>query len=951
MRALMRSLAPTSFDDVAALVALYRPGPMSANMHNDNADRKNGRKPISYIHPDAEALLGDTYGLMIYQESVMRVAQKFAGYSLAEADNLRKACLPAGTRVLTRTRGYVPIELVMKLADKSVQVIDERSATTRFDRVDDVWSVGVKPVFRLTTSTGYAIEATDNHRFLVDDEWRELRDIRPGDLVGVASHTHTEGGSKATMAEVELAALVVSEGYTPDPDGPNRTGHFCNTDPELLETFRRAFAGFFGYEHDRASTIKGVTTLRFSKAEMRALLPLIGSYGLAADKQIVDRFVNAPMLKAARFLGLYFCADGWADNSGAHFGSKSYAVVRTLKRMLLRFGIISNLHSRVVRNHGRHWTLSIADKGQAKAFALLVQPHLTTVKAAKVDRWLGEWSDGASATNIGIPAVFLADELKRRAALTGKSKRQLGVNSGGYTKGNVLHRDTLNGLLYSERLEDLRTGDLVWDTVVSVEYSRDAECFDFQMADGERPYAVVEDFLVHNCGKKVREIMAQERQKFVDGCVTTGYGDKLGTQLFDIIEPFADYAFNKSHSYGYGYIAYQTAYLKAHYPVEYLACLLTSVKANLDKAAVYLAECRNMNVKVLTPDVNLSQSDFAALAPHEAPDPSIVPVGSPGLIPFGLSAVRNVGEALVALIVAEREKNGAFTDFYDFVERVDPGVLNKRTVESLVKAGAFDSMGHKRRALLTVFEQIIDTTLVRRRERDQGVISLFEALAEDQGNSFTERIPIPELEFDKAQRLRFEKEMLGLYVSDHPLLGAEAALRRKCDGTISEVIERGDQSMVALGGVVTALSRKFTKKGDPMAVFTLEDLQSSIEVTVFSRTILEHGHKLNDDAVVIVRGRLEARDETPKLLCQDIEVFDGITDGASPLRLKLPASMLSEEKIGKLKALLLEFPGDSPVFVHLGRGKVLRLSDEFCVDLGRVVGEVRVAFGHDAVIL
>src|SRR5687767_1339958 len=158
MRNLMRSLAPTSFDDVAALVALYRPGPMAANMHNDYADRKNGRKPIDYLHPDLEELLGDTQGLMIYQESMMRVAQKFAGYSLEEADNLRKACLPAGSRMLTKARGYVPIERVMSLRDRRVQTIDVTSSTSRFEEVEDVWSVGVKPVYRLTTSSGYTIE-------------------------------------------------------------------------------------------------------------------------------------------------------------------------------------------------------------------------------------------------------------------------------------------------------------------------------------------------------------------------------------------------------------------------------------------------------------------------------------------------------------------------------------------------------------------------------------------------------------------------------------------------------------------------------------------------------------------------------------------------------------------------------------------------------------------------
>ncbi|HSL58534.1 MAG TPA: DNA polymerase III subunit alpha, partial [Acidimicrobiales bacterium] len=783
MRALMRSLAPTSFEDVAALVALYRPGPMAANMHNDYADRKNGRKPIEYLHPDAEEILAETQGLMIFQEAVMRIAQKFAGYSLAEADNLRKACLPAGSLMLTKTRGYVPIERVMGLRDRRVQTIDTTSATSRFEEVDDVWSVGVKPVYRLTTATGYTVEATADHPFLVEDRWVPLGDIASGDLVGVAAHTRTHGGSKITEAEIDLAALLISEGYTPDPDDP-RSGpaHFCNSDPELLEAFRAAYEARFARAHHSSWTDGSITQLRLQRDEMRELQPILGAWGRAADKRIPAVVLNAPLAKVERFLGLYFCADGWTDRSGVHIGSKSESVCRTLKRLLLRLGITSTIHGRDIAGHGRHFTVSVADRSQARRFLAVVDPHLTTAKRAKAHGWWRRWGLGCSATNIGIPTSFVASELERRMAVTGRSRRDLGVDSGGYTSTRVTHRQNLDTILYSERLHDLGRGDLVWDTVVSIEPVGERECFDFQMANPDRPYALVDDVLVHNCGKKIRELIAKERVKFVEGCETRGYGRELGEAWFDVIEPFADYAFNKSHSYGYGFVAYQTAYLKANYPVEYLAALLTSVKNNLDKAAVYLNECRLLGIKVLVPDVNVSQSDFAAV-----PDPT---GATPGSIPFGLSAVRNVGAGLVGLIVAERDANGPFVDFYDFCERVDPSVLNKRTLESLIKAGGFDSLGHPRRGLLTVFEQIVDRTLARRRERDMGVMTLFGEA--DDGPVFDERLTIPDLEFDKTQRLAFEKEMLGLYVSDHPLMGAEAALRRRTDGTIAELVDVDD---------------------------------------------------------------------------------------------------------------------------------------------------------------
>jgi DNA polymerase III subunit alpha len=466
-------------------------------------------------------------------------------------------------------------------------------------------------------------------------------------------------------------------------------------------------------------------------------------------------------------------------------------------------------------------------------------------------------------------------------------------------------------------------------------------------------YSMAEaDNLRKACGKKVRELMAKERAGFEAGCERTGYGRELGKELFDVIEKFADYAFNKSHTYGYGLVTYQTAYLKVHYSVEYLACLLTSVKSNLDKAAVYLSDARSMGVKVLTPDVNRSMIDFAALEPAAVPEEFALPAGSPGGITFGLSAIRNVGEGLVELLLGERDENGPFASFHDFVERVPEQVLNKRTVESLIKAGAFDSLGHPRCGLMMVFEQIIDTTVVRRRERDQGVMSLFGELdAADSG--FDERIAIPDHEYDKSDRLKFEKEMLGLYVSDHPLLGVEAALRRKVDCSVAEVAEREDGSIVVLGGVMTGVSRKFTKKGDQMAVFTLEDLDSSIEVTVFPRALLELGHKLVDDSIVTVKGRLDKKDETRVgFMAQDVVILEALDTGsASPLRLRVPATSLNELKIHQIRKVLREHPGSSPVYLHVGQGKVLRLADEFCVDLDRVVGELRMILGHDAVML
>ena len=447
------------------------------------------------------------------------------------------------------------------------------------------------------------------------------------------------------------------------------------------------------------------------------------------------------------------------------------------------------------------------------------------------------------------------------------------------------------------------------------------------------------DNLRKAAGKKVRAIMAAERTKFVEGCERTGYGSKIGEQLFDVIEPFADYAFNKSHSVGYGYVSFQTAWLKANHPVEYLSALLTSVKDNQDKSAVYLNECRQMGITVLVPDVNRSESDFApSLDEHRT-------------ILFGLSAVRNVGEGLVAHIIAERDANGPFTDFHDFCDRVDTSVLNKRAIESLVKAGGFDSLGHERKGLLQVHEVIIDQTLVRRRKEAEGQFDLFSSLGDTAGTTPEPRTTIPDVKFEKMERLAYEKEMLGLYVSDHPLKGMEALLRRKCDVTISELRDAGAGDMKTTGGVITGLQRKYTKKGELMAVFVLEDLASACEVMVFPKTMLEHGHKLADDRVITIKGRLDTRDDETKIMAMDITVLD-LTEAADgvPLKLSLPAHRVDEKTIASLKGLLLAHPGPSPVFVTLGE-QTVRLADEFNVDeTNGLRGELLATFGPSVLV-
>ncbi len=466
-------------------------------------------------------------------------------------------------------------------------------------------------------------------------------------------------------------------------------------------------------------------------------------------------------------------------------------------------------------------------------------------------------------------------------------------------------------------------------------------------------YSLAEaDSLRKAMGKKIREAMAEEQDKFVTGVVDNGYEPSLATELFDIIARFADYAFNKSHSYGYGYVAYQIAFLKANYPVEYLAALLTSVKTKLDSAALYLNECRLMGIDVGTPDINRSESDFT-------PEPDLDSGSAhPGRIVFGLSAIRNVGEGFVAKVLEEREANGPFESFVDFVERISLDSLNKRTTESLIKGGAFDSLGHQRKGLLQVHEQITEMTVERRREHDMGVMSLFGEL--DEGPTFDERPEIPDIEFDKKSKLAYEREMLGLYVSDHPLFGFEDQIRRKATCTVSSLLEEQDRSIVTVGGSLTNLARRWTNRGELMALFDLEDLEGSVEVVVFPSAMKEHGHKLNDDAIVLVRGRKESgrsssgrggADDAPKILATEIEIVEEPAKNP-PVRLRLDVAHHEQSKIAELKLVLEAHPGECPVELHLSDRRILRLPDGYAVDrTNGIIAELRALLGPDSILV
>jgi DNA polymerase-3 subunit alpha len=450
------------------------------------------------------------------------------------------------------------------------------------------------------------------------------------------------------------------------------------------------------------------------------------------------------------------------------------------------------------------------------------------------------------------------------------------------------------------------------------------------------------DDLRKACSKKIREMIRAQRSKFVDGAERQGYGRDLGEAIFNKIEPFADYAFPKGHAYGYALLGYQDAWLKANYPVEYMAALLTSFRDDKDKASVYLNEARQMGITVGVPDVNES---FAEYAPSLSQDQTIL---------FGLAAVRNVGETLVEKIVSEREANGRFTSIYDFVRRVDPMVLNRRSMESLIKAGAFDALGVPRLGFLLKVDEICDVTLSRRRDHSLGITTLFAAFGEGDGHDWEgTEIPLSDIEFDKAVKLDFEREMLGTYISDHPLYEVESQLATKTDGSIISVRERGEDlartgKAVTVGGILAEVQIRTTKMGKQYARVVLEDLGASMEINFSANNFEKFSGFLTKDNIVLVKVRPGFEEEL-RFSAMDVELLS-VERGNEELRLALRPEDLTQTSIGTLREILARYPGRSPVIVETGSaGKAFKLGPEFNVNIASVVADLRTEFGRNVI--
>ncbi|MFF9562160.1 DNA polymerase III subunit alpha [Leifsonia sp. NPDC014704] len=424
------------------------------------------------------------------------------------------------------------------------------------------------------------------------------------------------------------------------------------------------------------------------------------------------------------------------------------------------------------------------------------------------------------------------------------------------------------------------------------------------------------DILRRAMGKKKKSELDKQFEGFSQGMQANGYSMDAVNKLWEILLPFSDYAFNKAHSAAYGVISYWTAYLKAHYPAEYMAALLTSVGDSKDKMALYLNECRRMGIKVLPPDVNESNLYFAAVGQD---------------IRFGMGAVRNVGANVVEGVREARESKGRFESFHDFLNKVPIHAANKRTVESLIKAGAFDSLGHTRRALVEVHEDAVESAVKIKRNEANGDVGFdFDSLwGEDEVTQTQHHIP-QRPEWAKRDKLAFEREMLGLYVSDHPLAGLELQLAKLASTGIAELVASEniqDGETVTIAGLVTSVQHRVAKaSGNQYGMIQVEDFGGELTVMFMGKAYQEYSAQLQGDAIVVVRGRVSLRDDGMNLHAFSLMTPDlGQANDSGPLVITMPDQRATTDTVMSLSEVLARHPGESEVRLRLVKGQVARV--------------------------
>jgi DNA polymerase III subunit alpha len=878
-------MKPRNLDNIIAMVALYRPGPM--DFIPDYIKRMHGEAPIEYRHPSLAPIFGDTYGIPVYQEQIMRAAVEIGGFTRSESDDLRKAiskkmadkiaenkqkfikgavekgvmdkvtataifedweqfarygfnkCLPGDVEVLDADTGrLVRIEdIYRRSADlKHVLSTDTKTLRLRPSPVSRAMDNGIKPVYRLKTALGRQIEATANHPFYTYDGWKILDQLQAGELIAVPRILQVEGQNQ--WAEYQVIALghLLAEGNLCHP----HSVYFYSQDDDQVKDFISA-AEQFKNVHCTAKMHKSTWSVyagRIDRSTPPEIFTWIGSLGLlgktAPEKEIPGGVFELTNQQISLLLSRMWEGDGHLDPQShcAFYATASERMARQMQHLLLRLGVISRLRQVVFPyKEGRiGWQLFITGYKNLTAFANTVGAFFFSDKNCRAMNALLSVKPArviGTKDIVPVAAKALIRNAKERVGVTwltlntesGIAQREFYPTHTATKRGFT--RETMSRLAEyfdDPKMRRLSDNDIYWDEIVSIEYVGEKQTYDLEVP-GDHNF-VANDIIVHN-----------------------------------------------SHAADYGLVAVQTAYLKAHYPAEYMSALMTVFKDSSDKVALYISDARNMGIEVLPPDVNHSRYFFSIEDLPPSTGSGQAETGKPA-IRFGMGAVKNVGQGPVDAILAARKQEEVetpFKDINDFIQRADLRIVGKRALECLIKVGALDSFG-TRAGLLACLEQMTAASASHFKAAESGQLSLFGG---DSGIQ-AESIRLENIETDRKDTLAWERELLGLYLSDHPLSAHADLLTRAVSHNAVSLNDAANQERVRVAGLVVS-ARAFRTKTDKMMGFvTLEDLAGNIELVVFPKTWDKFRHLCEEGQVVIVNGKADGT-TPPKVLVDEIK--------------------------------------------------------------------------------
>jgi DNA polymerase-3 subunit alpha len=944
---MVRKLKPSVFEDIIAAGALYRPGPLDSGMVDVFINRKHGRERVSFSHPMIEPILKDTYGVIVYQEQVMQIAQVLAGYSLGRADLLRRAMGKKKAEVMAQERGgFVEgcakngiadklaneiFDLMEKFAEYgfnkcvkgTTEIIDacsgERTtvadlfarprpfsihalgpdAKLRIREITDVLSNGRKRVYELRTAQGKRIVATSNHPFRTLDGWKQLGSLSVGDRIGAARTLPVQTKKSWPAHHVIVLAGLLSEGNTCHPNSL----YFYNNNALMIDDFAQAasaFADSVARVDTRANGAMEVCVNRgtprgtnLRKGNLAIAVPIrcgafewAGELGLlgktATEKYVPDEVFTLRDADLELFLGRLWAGDGFICGTGVNYtpfyATSSVRLAHDVQTLLLRLGIFSGIHKKIFKYRGQEkpgYTVHLLGEQSIERFIKRVGPHCLSREeqvARLAVRLLQEERTKLSKDTLPFEVRNWVDDERRRV---GVSWPELSAASGLCVDVFRNKRQTTKGfrrstiarfaaMLGSEKLRIEAQSEVFWDTIVSIEPRGIEETYDLTV-EGDHNF-VADGLIVHN-----------------------------------------------SHSAAYGLITYQTAYLKAHYPVEFIAALLTSEKDNTDKVVAHIAEARTDGITVLQPDVNESDLAFGV-----APDPK-----KPGkqVIRFGLGAIKGVGESAIEAILAARKK--PFAGLFDFCARIDMRKITKKTVEALVTAGAFDFTQKPRKALFECIDAAVQQGASAQRDRESGQFGLFGGGAKADRNAAPEERVFGKEEWSERDRLAKEKEALGFYITGHPLAPYADDVKRYATHTCASLANARGYEKVAVAGIVQGWRERLTKTGKKIAFASLEDLTGARDLVIYDDIIQKYEPLLKGDEPVLVRGMVrlaekfgaeanqqDASEPSPEIKVDEVSrLADVRAAKATRVELKLSAEQATSERLAELKALFGKYPG------------------------------------------